>query len=284
MKPACILCRGETFRHEFTHLGEVRSLVPEHVRMMALTATATKATRTSVCRTLGMKSPIVVSVTPNKLNIKYSVEIIKVSLEETFAPLVEEVRLNRVTTNRAIIYCHSYESCSHIYLYLTHRLGPEKTEPIGAPDIDCFRLIDMFTACTTPPVKENILASFCKLNGKLRLVVATVAFGMGLDCPNVRNIYHWGAPGDLEQYLQETGRAGRDSLPAVATLFYKPADLAHNVELPMKEYCRNKDICRRQLLLSQFDGTDDSSAPLRDCMCCDICSHKCKCHVCISQS
>ena len=188
-----------------------------------------------------MKSTIVVSVTPNKLNIKYGVQIIKVLWEETFAPLVKEVRLNCVTTNRAIIYCHLYESCS--LLYLTRRLGPEKTEPIGAPDINCFRLVDIFTACTTPPVKENILASFCKLNGKLRVVIATVAFGMGLDCPNVCNIYHWGAPGDLEQYLQETGCAGRDSSGSGYVVLQACRPCAQCGATPMKEYCRNKDIC-----------------------------------------
>ena len=91
----------------------------------------------------------------------------------------------------------------------------ESTEPIGVVDIARFRLVDMFTACTISSVKESILRMFCE-DCVLRIVVATVAFGMGLDCPNVRHIVHWGAPCDV---VQETGRAGRDGLPAKASLF-----------------------------------------------------------------
>ena len=70
----------------------------------------------------------------------------------------------------------------------------------------------MFTACTRTDVKENILKSFCDPEGLLRVVVATVAFGMGLDCPNVRRVVHWGSSSDIEHYLQETGLAGRDCM------------------------------------------------------------------------
>ena len=59
----------------------------------------------------------------------------------------------------------------------------------------------MFSACTHPPVKDSILKAFGNPEGNLRVVVATVAFGMGLDCPNVRRIIHWGASTDIELYL-----------------------------------------------------------------------------------
>ena len=105
-----------------------------------------------------------------------------------------------------------------------------------------FRLVDMFTACTRPAVKEKILKSFCELGSILHVVVATVAFGMGLDCPNIRRIIYWGPANDIEQYLQETARAGRDGLPSVATLH--TVDLvSHKIEESMKEYYNNKDRC-----------------------------------------
>ena len=98
-----------------------------------------------------------------------------------------------------------------------------------------FRLVDMFTACTTPVVKETILQSFCNSSRILPVVIATVAFGMGLDCPNVRRVIHWGPSADIEQYLQETGRAGRDGLPSSTTLFV--ADLqSHPTDDSTKEY------------------------------------------------
>ena len=101
---------------------------------MALTATATKSTRTAVCRILGMKNPAVVIMTPNKVNIKYRVISKPITIEEAFGPLVEDVHANRLNTDRTIIYCRTYNNCSKIYLYITSRLGEEKTEPVGMLD------------------------------------------------------------------------------------------------------------------------------------------------------
>lgn len=118
-------------------------------------------------------------------------------------------------------------------------------------------------------MKNAILSAFCSSTSKLRVVVATTAFGMGLDCPNVRKVIHWGPSGDIEQYLQETGRAGRDGLNARAVLY--------NVSLPgiaveesMKLYCTNKKTCRRKLLLAHFDHTNDFTES-QSINCCDIC-------------
>ena len=100
---------------------------------------------------------------------------------------------------------------------------------------------------------------------------------MGLDCPNVRQIINWGPSGDIEQYLQETGRAGRDGLEAFAVLY--------DVKLPgvvveesMKLYCANKVTCRRKILLQHFDeglGIDHDGVQTHSqtISCCDICMH-----------
>ncbi len=127
--------RGETFRREFANLGEVRSLISESVRIMALTATATVSTRKAICKTLGMVNPVVVSESPNKPNIKYVIRRNPGTFEEAFAPLVEEVRRCRCTTDKTIVFCRTYDSCAHIYLYMRNRLGKEFTEPVGAPDL-----------------------------------------------------------------------------------------------------------------------------------------------------
>ena len=137
-------------------------------------------------------------------------------------------------------------------------------------DIAVFRLVDMFTACTIPAVKEEILRSFCSSTGNLRVVIATIAFGMGLDCPDVRRIIHWGPSEDTEQYLQETGRAGRDGEQAVATLYITNLQAAHSYSA-MKEYCRNTTLCRRQLLLNNFDfGSGNADVFECKCKCCDM--------------
>ena len=93
------------------------------------------------------------------------------------------------------------------------------------------------------------------MNSKLLIIVATVAFGMGLDCPDVRRIIHWGPPEDIEMYLQETGRAGRDGSQAYAIL-YRISRVKH-VDRYMREYSQNTEQCRRNLLLEQFDNLDE---------------------------
>lgn len=256
---------------------------------MALTATATKLTRRSVERSLGMVSALIVSDPPNRPNIKYNVCLNPGALEEVFAPLMEELRIKRVRMDKTIIYCRTYDSCSMIYLYFKSRLQTEITEPICCVDLARFRLVDMFTACTTPNVKEVILNEFCKPDGKLRIVVATVAFGMGLDCPNVRRVIHWGPSGDLEQYVQETGRAGRDGLSSAAILHVVDTT-AFPTEESMKEYYKNRDKCRRFLLLDHFEtGNKDeefkktiAASVSRSCQCCDVCEIICMCDTCTS--
>lgn len=106
--------RRSTFRREFSNIGDVRSLIPDNVHVMALTATATRQSQHDICQILGMVKPKIVSLSPNKPNIKYIVHSKPGTFEETFAPLVEEVRKLRCNMDRVIIFCRSLESCSLI--------------------------------------------------------------------------------------------------------------------------------------------------------------------------
>lgn len=125
-------------------------------------------------------------------------------------------------------------------------------------------------ACTERDVKEQIIGAFSLPNSQLRVVVATIAFGMGLDCPNVRKVIHWGPSTDIELYLQETGRAGRDLLPAVAVLYVGgKGAVVRELDESMKECCANKETCRRWILLKHFDSLLECSS--NTCVCCDIC-------------
>ena len=176
--------------------------------------------------------------------------------------------------DRVIIFCRSYDNAGYIYAYLTNRLGKEAVEPIGAPNLSRFRLVDMFTACTPKNVKETIIKNFTTVDSPLRVVVGTIAFGMGLDCPDVRRVIHWGPPSDLEAYLQETGRAGRDSLSSSAVLYINPNDLRSPfIEESMRNYCQNTSICRRELLLKDFESSniEECASKIDVPDCCDIC-------------
>ena len=147
--------RGASFRKEFSKLGEVRSLIPPTVNMMALMATATRLSCKDICCTLGMANPAVVTVSTNRPNIKYSVCSNPGTIEETFTPLVHELQELRLTMGSTIFFCRTYDSCSSIYLFMRNKLGKKLTEPIGAPDCARYRVMDMFTACAHPDVKQS---------------------------------------------------------------------------------------------------------------------------------
>lgn len=114
---------------------------------MALTATATKATRKEVMRILGMRNPVLVTKSSDKPNIYYSISEKNESIDDTFEPLIQELRTSRLQTVKTIIFCRTYQDCSYLYLLFKSSLGTEFTNPIGAPDYSPFRMIDMFTAC-----------------------------------------------------------------------------------------------------------------------------------------
>ena len=117
----------------------------------------------------------------------------------------------------------------------------------------------MYTHCTDSSVKKKILEQFTSPSS-LHVVIATVAFCMGIDCQDVRQIVHWEVPEDSEMYIQESGRAGRDG------------------RLSSINYCVNKSSeCRRSILYSDFPGCEFASV---GCMCCDVCAKSCKCGQC----
>ena len=169
-------------------------------------------------------------------------------------------------------------NCAVIYSNLKKTLGSNITEPPGLPNLVEFRLINLFTAATTSRMREKILEEFCKNNSTLRLVIATSAFGLGVDCGDITRIINWGAPCTLEELLQETGRAGRNGAPSEAILY--SFNVGKNNTKAMKEYLVNASLCRRQLLLSTFMFCEDTVA-LKYCRCCDICSILCDCSDCV---
>ena len=270
-------CRGDDFRVEFSRLGEVRSLIPKDVNVMALTATATRSLRGAVCKTLGMDNPVVVTVSPDKTNMVFSVAHFE-SLETTFRPTMEKLKHERTNMQRTLIFCKSQETCAQLYLMFKFFLREEFTQPKGYPDLPQFRLVDMFMSGTHPSVKESITSLIQSPTSNLRVLICTVAFGMGVNPPDVRAVLHCGPPADIETYIQEVGRGGRDGKTTHATLFYS-RKLKRFVSDDMIKYCEQTTCCRRDQLFNDFDLYVHAPCNV-GCKCCDICMHKCECDEC----
>ena len=244
-------------------LGEVRSLLPSHIKVLAMTATASKSLRQEISEIIGLVNPLVIAVSSCKPNIIFGVSHF-ISIPITFAGVLDELRNKLTAMPRSIVYCRRYEDCSNLYHYFKKGLGEYFTEPVDAPDISTFRLVEMFSSCTDAEVKSQIIASFSK-DSPLRIVFATIAFGKGLDCPDVRQIIHLGAPNDCESYIQETRRGGRDGHPSLALLlivtYYSRYCDKHIIN-----YQKNNTVCRRNLL---FEDTDTKTWDPLVCLVCD---------------
>ena len=152
---------------------------------------------------------------------------------------------------------------------LKSKLGDDFTEPPGCLNITGHRLVDMFTRVLTSEKKEEVIRSFTLTGGTLRLIIATTAFGMGIGCPDIRKVIHWGIPSCLEEYVQETGWSGRNGLPSQAVLYEgKGGKLASK---KMKNYVSNETVCRRRLLFQEFLLYREASIKVDGVNCCDIC-------------
>ncbi len=243
---------------------------------MALTATATKCLQHEVAVILGMQNHITVAVSPCKTNIMYVVSMFS-TIQDTFQPLLSRLREERINMPRIIIYCRRHEEAADLYLFFRDGLGHVFTEPTDAPDHSKFRLVDMFTSCTDSEVKSDIVSSFTSPNSPLRIVCATMAFGLGVDCSDVREVIHLGVPEDIESYVQESGRAGRDGLPALALLLKKKRNQHANKSI--LQYMNNTEKCRKDVLFQDMDSYTHTSTSSQ-CLCCDICLTNCTCGSC----
>jgi len=189
----------------------------------------------------------------------------------------EQLKEKRLSYPKTIIFCNSYSDISKLYTGIFQILGAEVTEPPGYPNVLKYRLLTMYSRASTTDMKERVIAAFCNKESVLRIVIATNAFSMGLDCPDIHQIIHWGPPSDFEQYVQEIGRAGRDGLASEAVLMYGKAN--RHATRTMKHYAENKVSCRRLLLYKDF--MEFKPPPeIISCSCCDICALTCKCVTC----
>ena len=150
----------------------------------------------------------------------------------------DKLKTERLTYPKTVIFCRSYQDCADMYQAIIQTLGREKTEPPGYPNLLEYRLVSMYTRASTSAMKEIIMSTFSDTKSILRVLIATTAFSMGIDLPDIHQIFHFGAPCDVEQYLQEIGRAGRDGKLSRAILIIGKNRF---VQQNMKNYCVNKN-------------------------------------------
>lgn len=222
-----------------------------------------------------MTDPYVISESPNKTNIMYSVHYVNKdeNLNDFFKWLTDELIEKSTNSPRTIIYCQTITQCSLLYAVLRESLGERNCLD---PNNKHMVLMEMLHSCTPEANKKEILNSFQQTDGSIRLLVATIAFGMGVDSKGVTTVVHFGPSKNVESYIQETGRAGRDGTQSNLFLVYNSLFLKH-IDKDMKSYVATED-CRRKFLLSFFESRQSEvESPLPIHLCCDNCALKCEC-------
>lgn len=233
---------------------------------MALTATASKYTFDVVIKRLSMVDPVVIGISPDRSNIFLSVRPY-LNLAQLADKVSTELKALQKMTPKTVIYCQSFTCCYQLYDSIRCQLQNNFTFPSGYPDLHQFRLVEMFHSGCTVQVRDKILKTFTDILSNVRVVIATSSFGMGIDCPDIRRIVHWGTPDSVEQYVQEVGRAGRDNTLSEAVLL---PHRHHTISETMLTYTSNATECRRKILFQSF--LFYSYSEYVGSFCCDICT------------
>ena len=256
----CISQWGHDFRPEYSHLGRLRKAFPT-IPMIALTATAESHTRLDILDRLNLRQARCYITSFDRPNIRYTV----LDKSKPFSQLTDFLK-NR-TGDAGIVYCLSRKRVDSLAAKL-------KSAGFNAAP---------YHAGLSTKERQRVQEDF--LRDDVLIMVATVAFGMGIDKSNIRFVVHYDLPKNIESYYQETGRAGRDGLAAEALLLFGYGDIA--IARSLIENTNNKErkrielhklnamvafaeasSCRRRILLGYFDEQMEE-----DCGNCDTCLH-----------
>lgn len=261
----CISAYGFDFRKAYREITFLKKALPE-TPILAVTATATRDVGEDICRVLGFKhtKPIITSFDRPNLFLDARVKSSKNGMVSDIVPII-----NKHKDEAVIIYCISRKETEKV------------AELLKIRRIKC----GVYHAGLAPEVKDKAHNDF--LSGKLKVISATIAFGMGINKADVRAVVHYGCPKNIEGYYQEIGRAGRDGAEAHCYTFFGKQDFVmqesfimggdnktyQSIQLrkleQMKQYMTTRQ-CRRRLMLEYFD----EEAPNN----CNFCDNCCKTH------
>ena len=207
----CISQWGYDFRPSYLKIASLRDYISEKVPFLALTASATPQVIEDIMKKLAFREKNVLRTSFDRKNISYLVR----KVEEKGTYLIKALQK---TKGSGIVYVRSRKRCKEV------------AELLVANGISA----DFYHAGLTDELRDKKQASWTI--GETRVIIATNAFGMGIDKSEVRFVIHWDIPDSIESYFQESGRAGRDGKPAFAVLLYSPADKARLIDSIRKKY------------------------------------------------
>ncbi|CAC5367377.1 unnamed protein product [Mytilus coruscus] len=198
---------------------------------------------------------------PEKPNLTYIVK--KTTKQITDLQwILNDIKVNEKKAKKTIVYCRNISSCAALYEYFFYELSE------SADDVHS-RRIAMFHRSTAEANKVNVMSEFSKLDSKVRIVFATIAFGMGVDIADVEQIIHWGAPRGIEQFTQESGRA---------VLTFPKADVKRKESVA--DFCKKVKCCKG--ILSDYFSLDNKPhrSITKTCKYCSFCKANCECGCC----